>query len=538
MFYEISSDTQNDVLFKLFDVETESFYACSNVPSRNTRQGCHVHPEVRHSPRNNNSIVNVVLFNSHTFVLRDYEVQLSVERGVEVDVINAESGEAVMSQMQQPTSSKEHFSKVSFSAYASPLSFAQYKISFRPAHQGSSNKINLLHQFKYDGCPDRRITNSHFEVSFANSSLVIRRRSLPKAELKLHVVAFAKSGYHWSSGAYLSKIMDGPEVATFTTKDISIVDGVIYTSIYMSTGRTACLEVKLHRLKGLNQEIVDLEVKTDLSGNLNDVDLAIRLINLNGRPIERVYTDANGYIMMQRRRLYHLPTYANIYPFTRALNMQLDERVRLNIFSSAPRSLHMPLDSRNAIDLILHRVSSLDDSRGMNEPLLDHYTATHKFQFLFETESPTVSEDGNGLGQATVHRPLCSSEQCDYLLKQLVFPPSISISTETTPSKGNVKFDGTKDVQGWSSSCSLPHIVQLTQLSDSTPFYRFLLILEQSVGSCDEVFVHNLLFGLRCYQFAYSSLTGKVENSRYFDCSTAPMRISDHLVAAVLLIEQ
>ncbi|KAF6777630.1 hypothetical protein AHF37_02494 [Paragonimus kellicotti] len=214
------------------------------------------------------------------------------------------------------------------------------------------------------------------------------------------------------SGAYLfipagpgqlMKLPNNPKVRLVrgpVTEELTV-----YTPLVNHTVRL--YKDKLH----VTAQAVEIENTVDLS-DLNNLELVMRIrTNITraaGNPARTFYTDSNCFQFI--RRTYHekLPLQGNLYPMTCATfldgshetNSDSDAAAAPSLPSSLLRltllsaqSLGITSQAEGELSVWLDRRAPKDDDRGLNAPLLGHWTAASKFRVLLEEVTPVKTHD-------------------------------------------------------------------------------------------------------------------------------------------------
>ncbi|XP_022090706.1 alpha-mannosidase 2-like [Acanthaster planci] len=170
--------------------------------------------------------------------------------------------------------------------------------------------------------------------------------------------------------------MDGPFVR--------VVRGPLLSEVYVSFNMVSH-HVTIKESAGVDSRVLDIRNVVDIRSVRNQ-ELIMRLKSNVQNPDRIYYTDLNGFQLQQRKTLDKLPLQANYYPMPSMAFLESSD-TRLSLLTNHPSGVASL--QPGWFDVVLDRRLNQDDSRGVQQGVLDNKITALSYQILLERTDAT-----------------------------------------------------------------------------------------------------------------------------------------------------
>ncbi|XP_033625276.1 alpha-mannosidase 2-like isoform X1 [Asterias rubens] len=230
---------------------------------------------------------------------------------------------------------------------------------------------------------DFTIENSHIKATFSATTGLLKS-TMTKSDgavtaTELQFLLYGTVSQKAKSGAYLF-LPDGPaKPMTINKPLIRVVRGPLLSEVYAALPNVDHF-VTIKGTTGVDSQSLNILNHVDIRNTRNQ-ELIMRVKSDIQNPDRTFYTDLNGFQLQQRKTLDKLPIQANYYPMPSMAYLE-SSSTRMSLLTSHPSGV-ASLET-GWIDVVLDRRLNQDDSRGLQQGVLDNKLTGLSYQLLIE----------------------------------------------------------------------------------------------------------------------------------------------------------
>ncbi|XP_038058190.1 alpha-mannosidase 2-like isoform X2 [Patiria miniata] len=237
---------------------------------------------------------------------------------------------------------------------------------------------------------DISIENSNLKAVFTGSTGMLKSLTTKadgkKTDIELLFMLYGTVSQKAKSGAYLF-LPDGPaKPINLNNPLVRVVRGPLLSEIYVSFNMVNH-RVTIKESAGVDSRILDIRNVVDIRSVRNQ-ELIMRLKSSVENPDRIYYTDLNGFQLQQRKTLDKLPIQANYYPMPNMAFLESSD-TRLTLLTNHPSGVACL--QTGWFEVVLDRRLNQDDSRGLQQGVLDNKVTSLSYQILLERTDATAA---------------------------------------------------------------------------------------------------------------------------------------------------
>lgn len=191
------------------------------------------------------------------------------------------------------------------------------------------------------------------------------------------------------SGAYLFHPINGSQTIFSTPDFIIIRQTSLFDEALIQINLNLAIRYRTYKVQCIESNSIMVDTLFDITPK-KDIDFSLTINT--GISIDNLtfFVDQNSFETVERRYNRNLPIQANVFPASSWTFIE-DKKWRLSILYDQPHGVL--LDGNGLVNVFLDRRISIDDQRGLNEPLMDNVPHCSRNYFIFENMNQYKSSE-------------------------------------------------------------------------------------------------------------------------------------------------